>query len=60
VDAGDLPSWDDLCTEVHVVSLPLQVPFRGVRVREALLLRGPAGWGEFAPFLEYDDIEAAR
>ena len=47
-------------TEVHVVSIPLRVPFRGVLHREALLLRGPAGWGEFAPFLEYDDEEAAR
>jgi O-succinylbenzoate synthase len=36
------------------------VPFRGIAVREALVLRGPAGWGEFAPFLEYDDDEAAR
>ena len=38
----------------------MRVPFRGIAVREALLLRGPAGWGEFAPFLEYDDDEAAR
>jgi O-succinylbenzoate synthase len=47
-------------SEVHVVSLPMRVPFRGVQHREALLLRGPAGWGEFAPFLEYDDAESAR
>ena len=46
--------------EVHVVSVPMRVPFRGVLHREAVLLRGPAGWGEFAPFLEYDDVEAAR
>jgi O-succinylbenzoate synthase len=46
--------------EAHVVALPMRVPFRGVQVREALLLRGPAGWGEFSPFLEYDDAEAAR
>ena len=24
-----------------------------------MLLAGPAGWGEFSPFLEYDDAEAA-
>ena len=47
-------------SEVHVVSVPMAVPFRGVTTREALLLRGPAGWGEFAPFLEYDDEESAR
>ena len=38
----------------------MTVPFRGVTHREALLLRGPAGWGEFSPFLEYDDAEASR
>ena len=38
----------------------MRVPFRGVLAREALLLRGPAGWGEFSPFLEYDDAEASR
>ncbi|MBC7372411.1 MAG: o-succinylbenzoate synthase [Frankiales bacterium] len=38
----------------------MRVPFRGVTTREALLLQGPAGWGEFSPFLEYDDVEAAR
>ena len=47
-------------SEVHVVSVPMRLPFRGVLHREALLLRGPAGWGEFAPFLEYDDAESAR
>jgi len=46
--------------DVHVVSLPMRVPFRGVKHREALLLQGPAGWGEFSPFLEYDDDEASR
>ena len=46
--------------EVRVVTLPLSVPFRGLAEREALLLRGAAGWGEFSPFLEYDDAEAAR
>ncbi len=45
--------------DVHVVQLPLRVRFRGIDVREVLLLRGPAGWGEFAPFPEYDDAEAA-
>ncbi len=54
------PSWDELAADAHVVALPMRVPFRGIAVREALLLRGPAGWGEFAPFLEYDDDEAAR
>ncbi len=46
--------------EVHVVSIPLHMPFRGIDHREAVLLEGPQGWGEFAPFLEYDDFEASR
>ena len=50
----------DLVDDVRVVQVPVRVPFRGVRRREAVLLRGPTGWGEFAPFLEYDDAEAAR
>ncbi|CAN5163514.1 o-succinylbenzoate synthase [soil metagenome] len=46
--------------EVHVVAVPMRVRFRGIDVREALLLRGSGGWGEFSPFVEYDDVEAAR
>ena len=53
-------SWDELSADAHVVSIAMRVPFRGIDVREALLLRGPAGWGEFSPFVEYDDAEAAR
>ncbi len=40
--------------DLHVVSLPMRERFRGITVREAVLLRGPKGWGEFAPFVEYD------
>ncbi|MDV8069987.1 o-succinylbenzoate synthase [Rhodococcus sp. IEGM 1366] len=56
----ELPSFDDLIADAVVVSLPMRVRFRGITTREALLLRGPAGWGEFAPFVEYDDEEAAH
>ena len=51
---------DDLLDRAHVVSLPLAVRFRGITTREALLIEGPAGWGEFAPFLEYGPAESAR
>lgn len=34
--------------------------FRGQTVREGVLLRGPAGWGEFSPFPEYGPRECAR
>ena len=54
-----LPPLADLLGSARVVSLPMHTRFRGVDVREALLLEGPEGWAEFSPFLEYDDIEAA-
>lgn len=36
-------------------SIPLTTRFRGTTVREGMLVAGPAGWGEFAPFADYDD-----
>lgn len=50
---------EELLAAARVVSIPMRVHFRGVMHREALLLKGPAGWGEFSPFPEYDDAEAA-
>ena len=50
---------DEILDRAHVVALPMAVRFRGVDTREALLIDGPAGWGEFAPFLEYDAVESA-
>ncbi|GAB4099474.1 o-succinylbenzoate synthase [Sinomonas halotolerans] len=55
-----LPPLSAIEAGAAVVRLPLTVRFRGVTEREALLVRGPAGWGEFAPFPEYDDGEASR
>lgn len=54
-----LPDADDLLAEVRVVALPMVTRFRGITVREAALVEGPAGWTEFAPFPEYEDLEAA-
>ncbi|HEX5917136.1 MAG TPA: o-succinylbenzoate synthase [Nocardioides sp.] len=42
----------------HVFAIPLRTRFRGITVREGVLLRGAAGWGEWSPFLEYDDATA--
>jgi o-succinylbenzoate synthase len=55
-----LPSLEELQDRAHVVRLPLVTRFRGVDEREVLLLDGPLGWGEFAPFVEYAPIEASR
>ncbi|WP_068145993.1 o-succinylbenzoate synthase [Rhodococcoides corynebacterioides] len=49
----------DLLASAHVVALPMRTRFRGITVREAMVFEGPAGWGEFAAFPEYDDAEAA-
>lgn len=43
----------------RVYAIPLTTRFRGITVREGMLIEGPAGWGEFCPFQEYDDREAA-
>lgn len=51
---------DELLASARVASLPMRVKFRGVLEREVLLLEGPAGWAEFSPFVEYDDVESAR
>lgn len=40
-------------------TLALQYPFRGTRARQGLLIPGPSGWGEFAPFDDYTDEAAA-
>src|SRR5262245_41466906 len=55
-----LPETGELLAHAHVVALPMRLRFRGVDVREAVLFEGPCGWGEFAPFGEYPDPEAAR
>jgi o-succinylbenzoate synthase len=45
--------------ELHVYAVPLRRRFRGIDVRQGVLIHGRAGWGEFSPFAEYDDAEAA-
>jgi O-succinylbenzoate synthase len=39
---------------IEVFAVPMRTRFRGVTVREGVLLRGATGWGEWSPFLEYD------
>ncbi|MPZ82189.1 MAG: o-succinylbenzoate synthase [Actinophytocola sp.] len=40
-------------------AIPMATRFRGIDVREGMLIEGPAGWGEFSAFAEYDDRESA-
>jgi len=39
--------------ELHPVRIPMRHRFRRVDHREAVLIRGPSGWGEFSPFPDY-------
>jgi O-succinylbenzoate synthase len=55
-----LPTVDELLDGALGFSVPLTTTFRGTRVREGLLLCGPVGWAEFAPFPEYGAEESAR
>ena len=50
---------NQLLASMQVVALPLKSKFRGITEREVALFEGPAGWGEFAPFLEYEDVESS-
>ena len=55
-----LPPLPALLAGMRVVAIPMRVRFRGVPTREVALIRGPHGWGEFGPFLEYGPAEASR
>lgn len=56
----ELPPLADLLAHSYVVRLPMRVKFRGITQREALLIEGPEGWGEFSAFVEYAPAEASR
>jgi o-succinylbenzoate synthase len=47
-------------SDVLVFDLPMRVRFRRQTRRSGVLLRGPAGWGEFSPFPDYDAATCAR
>jgi O-succinylbenzoate synthase len=55
-----MPALPDLLDRLHVVALPMRVRFRGITTREVALIDGPAGWGEFGAFVEYEPLEAAQ
>jgi len=50
----DRVAWAE---DIAVYSLPMRMRFRGIEVREGMLLRGAAGWGEFSPFWDYAAAE---
>ena len=50
---------NEILASLQVLSLPTRTNFRSVTKREVALFKGPNGWGEFSPFLEYQPAEAA-
>jgi len=42
-------------SDLAVFDIAMRMRFRGQVRRTGVLLRGPAGWGEFSPFPDYDD-----
>jgi O-succinylbenzoate synthase len=44
----------------QVYRVPMRTRFRGIDVRDGVLVQGPAGWGEFSPFWDYGVAESRR
>ena len=51
---------NEILASLQVLSLPTRTNFRSVTKREVALFKGPNGWGEFSPFLEYDPEESSH
>ena len=54
-----VPDLADVLAVTTAFALPMRRQFRGVDLREGVLIHGPSGWGEWAPFPEYGDDVAA-
>ena len=53
-------SIEALAKDAAPFALRLTKPFRNTLIRVGTLIEGPCGWGEFAPFPEYDDEISGR
>ena len=58
IDMASLHAQDstgllDRIDRAVVWDIPLKTPFRGITRRDGVLLHGPSGWGEVAPFWDY-------
>lgn len=52
-------SLSQILDSLSVIQLPMRSKFRGITNREIALFKGESTWGEFSPFLEYNDVESA-
>ena len=55
-----LPPLQELLAGATAYRIPLTTRFRGLTHRHGLLVEGPSGWGEFAPFDDYSVVADAR
>jgi O-succinylbenzoate synthase len=53
-------SIENLAEQATAFALPLTMKFRSTEIRTGLVFQGSAGWGEFAPFENYDDEISGR
>ncbi|HEX6255743.1 MAG TPA: o-succinylbenzoate synthase [Euzebyales bacterium] len=56
----DVTVADGRVSVAGAFAIPLRLRFRGVDARTGMLVRGPAGWGEWSPFAGYGPHLAAR
>lgn len=56
---SQFPPLTEVLDRASVVAIPTRTRFRGISVREAVIIDGPTGATEFSPFPEYGDAEAA-
>ena len=54
------PGLAQLLSGARVFRVGLRGSFRGLTERQGILLPGPCGWGEFAPFPDYSAERAGR
>jgi O-succinylbenzoate synthase len=54
------PDNGETVTVAGAFDIPMALRFRNVVARQGLLVRGPAGWGEWSPFNEYGPELTAR
>ena len=64
IDIASLHAQDstgllDRIDRAVVWDIPLTTPFRGITRRDGVLLHGPGGWGEVAPFWDYGSEASA-
>jgi O-succinylbenzoate synthase len=60
MDRGRAQVDDDGPTVVATFDIPLRLRFRDVTSRSGVLVRGPAGWGEWSPFADHGPHLALR